>query len=55
MQTRCAIKAAIKRGELSRERYELYLSLRKENVRNYAKKKEISKWIKAEKKAGKRR
>ncbi len=50
----CAIKAAIKNGELSQARYDLYLSLNTENERNYAKKKEISKWIKAEKKAGKR-
>ena len=50
----CAIKAAIKSGELSQARYDLYLSLNTENERNYAKKKEISKWIKAEKKAGKR-
>ena len=42
----CAIKAAIESGELSRERYELYLSLSMENVKNYAKKKEISKWAK---------
>ena len=47
----CAVKAAIQSGELSEERYNLYLSLSRENERNYAKKKEISKWIKAEKKA----
>ena len=51
----CAIKAAIQNGELSGERYELYRSLSRENERNYAKKKEISKWIKAEKKARKQR
>ena len=50
----CAIRAAIESGELSQARYDLYLSLNAENERNYAKKKEISKWIKAEKKAGKR-
>ena len=42
----CAIKAAIESGELSRDRYELYLSLSMENTRNYAKKKQISKWAK---------
>ena len=42
----CAIKAAIERGELSEARYELYLSLSTENVKNYAKKKAISKWAK---------
>ncbi len=51
----CAIKAAIESGELSQERYDLYLSLSNENVKNYAKKKEISKWIKAEKKARRRK
>ncbi len=51
----CAIRAAIESGELSQERYDLYISLRRENVRNYAKKKQISKWIKAEKKARNRR
>ncbi len=40
----CAIKAAIESGELSLERYELYKNLGSENRRNYAKKKEISKW-----------
>ena len=50
----CAIRAAIEEGTLSQERYDLYLSLTKENEKNYAKKKAISKWIKAEKKAGKR-
>ena len=50
----CAIKAALESGELSSERYELYLSLGAENTRNYAKKKEISKWAKAYKKANKR-
>ena len=48
----CAIKAAIKSGELSEERWNLYLSLSAENEKNYAKKKEISKWAKAMKKAG---
>ena len=46
----CAIKAAIESGELSEERYMLYKSLSTENQRNYAKKKEISKWAKAAKK-----
>ena len=42
----CAVRAAIERGELSEERLELYRNLGRENVRNYAKKKEISKWAK---------
>ncbi|WP_035791065.1 ribosome small subunit-dependent GTPase A [Butyrivibrio sp. FC2001] len=46
----CAIKAAIESGELSKERYMLYKSLTTENVRNYAKKKEIAKWAKVAKK-----
>ena len=46
----CAIKAAIENGELSAERYILYKSLSAENTRNYARKKEISKWAKAAKK-----
>lgn len=46
----CAVKAAIERGELSRERYELYKSLGAENKNNYALKKEIAKWSKAYKK-----
>ncbi len=46
----CAIKAAIESGELSLERYNLYRSLSVENIKNYAKKKEISKWAKAAKK-----
>ncbi len=50
----CAIKAAIASGELSAERYELYKNLGKENTRNYAMKKEISKWAKAYKKSNKR-
>ena len=45
----CAVKAAVERGELSAERLELYRSLGTES-RNYAKKKEISKRIKAMKK-----
>ena len=40
----CAIKAAIESGELTQERYMLYKNLGAENTRNYAKKKEISKW-----------
>ena len=46
----CAVKAAIERGELTRERLALYQSLGAENARNYAKKKEIAKWAKARKK-----
>ncbi|MBE5842135.1 MAG: ribosome small subunit-dependent GTPase A [Butyrivibrio sp.] len=46
----CAIKAALESGELLIERYNLYKSLLSENTRNYAKKKEISKWAKAAKK-----
>ncbi len=46
----CAVKAAIESGELSAERYELYKNLGAENTRNYAKKKEISKWRNAVKK-----
>jgi len=40
----CAIKAAIESGKLSAERYMLFKNLGEENRRNYAKKKEISKW-----------
>ena len=50
----CAIKAALANGELSEKRYELYKNLGKENTRNYAMKKEISKWAKAYKKNNKR-
>ncbi|MCR5278437.1 MAG: ribosome small subunit-dependent GTPase A [Lachnospiraceae bacterium] len=46
----CAIKAAIESGELAPERLMLYRNLSNENTRNYAKKKEISKWHKAYKK-----
>ncbi len=46
----CAVKAAIAAGELSRERYELFKNLGAENRRNYAMKKEISKWRNAVKK-----
>ncbi len=46
----CAIKAALASGELSQERYMLFKNLGSENQRNYAKKKEISKWAKARKK-----
>ena len=46
----CAIKAAIESGELSEERFLLYKNLGAENTKNYAKKKEISKWIKQNKK-----
>lgn len=44
----CAVKAAIENGDLSPERFNMYKSLSRENKNNYAKKKEISKWIKAE-------
>ena len=46
----CAVKAAIESGELSEERYMLYKNLGAENTRNYAMKKEISKWSKERKK-----
>ncbi|MBO4415082.1 MAG: ribosome small subunit-dependent GTPase A [Lachnospiraceae bacterium] len=46
----CAIRAAIENGELSEERYELYRNLSAENMRNYARKKEIAKWSKEHKK-----
>lgn len=49
----CAIKAALESGELSLDRYMLYQSLGEENHRNYAMKKEISKWRSAVKKAKK--
>jgi ribosome biogenesis GTPase len=47
----CAVKAAIASGELSRERWLLYRSLGEENRKNTAKKKDISKRIKAMKKS----
>ena len=47
----CAVKAALANGALSRERWLLYQNLGAENTRNYAKKKEISKWVKAYKKS----
>lgn len=50
----CAIKAAIESGELSMERYMLYKNLGAENTRNYAKKKEISKWRNVHKQFDKR-
>ena len=50
----CAVKAAIRSGELSEARYALYKNLGNENTRNYAMKKEISKWAKAYKKNNKR-
>ena len=43
----CAVKAALRSGALSRERWNLYQSLASENTRNYAKKKAISKLAKA--------
>lgn len=50
----CAVKAAIESGELSAKRYALYKNLGRENTKNYAMKKEISKWAKAYKKNNKR-
>ncbi len=50
----CAIKAAIESGELSIERFNLFKNLGAENTRNYANKKQISKWAKEYKKANKR-
>ncbi len=50
----CAIRAAVANGELSAERYELYINLGRENTKNHAMKKEISKWAKAYKKIDKR-
>ena len=50
----CAVKAAIKSGELSIERLMLYQNLGTENTKNYAKKKEVAKWVKARKKAEKK-
>lgn len=47
----CAVKAAIASGELSRERFELYKNLGKENADHRARKKEISKSVKAYKKS----
>jgi ribosome biogenesis GTPase len=49
----CAVKAAIARGELSKKRFMLYMSLGQENTNNYAKKKEISKLAKMYKKGKK--
>lgn len=46
----CAVKRAIANGELSEERLALYQSLGRENQRNYAKKKQISKWIRQQNK-----
>ena len=47
----CAVKAAIASGKLSRERFELYKNLGKENADHRARKKEISKSVKAYKKS----
>ena len=46
----CAVKAAIARGELSKERLRLYQNLGRENADNRAKKKEISRLAKEYKK-----
>ena len=46
----CAVKAAIASGELSKERFELYRNLGKENADHRTRKKEISKSVKAYKK-----
>ena len=43
----CAVKAAVARGELSKERLALYKRLDAENTNNYAKMKEISKRARA--------
>ena len=51
----CAVKTALEDGSLSWERYELYCGLHKENVKNHAKKKEISKWVKQMRKQDKYR
>ena len=50
----CAIRAAIDRGELSEERYMLYKNLGAENTRNYAMKKQVSRWAKEYKKFNKK-
>ena len=42
----CAVKAAIESGELMPERLMLYKNLHAENKRNYALKKQVSKWHK---------
>ncbi|MBQ6076028.1 MAG: ribosome small subunit-dependent GTPase A [Lachnospiraceae bacterium] len=47
----CAVRAAIESGALPRERWALYRSLGEENRNNYAKKKDISKRVKAMKKS----
>lgn len=47
----CAVKAAIASGALSKERWELYKNLGKENADHRARKKEISKSVKAYKKS----
>lgn len=47
----CAVLAAIASGELSRERFELYKNLGKENADHRVRKKEISKSVKAYKKS----
>ena len=47
----CAVKAAIASGKLSKERFELYKNLGKENADHRARKKEISKSVKAYKKS----
>lgn len=46
----CAVREAIRNGELSMKRYKLYKSLGEENTNNYARKKEISKLAKYYKK-----
>ncbi|MBP3758448.1 MAG: ribosome small subunit-dependent GTPase A [Firmicutes bacterium] len=46
----CAVKAALRSGELDRKRFMLYKSLGEENSNNYARKKEISKLAKMYKK-----
>ncbi len=46
----CAVREAIANGTLSEERFLLYKNLGEENTRNYAMKKQISKWVKERKK-----
>ena len=50
----CAVRAAIESGILSEERFRLFKALKQEDTRNYAKKKEISKWSKEYKKSSRK-
>ena len=49
----CAIKKAIEDGIFTRERYELYLSLQKENTKNTKLKKQIAVYKRQQEKMGK--